>query len=208
MGSFDLLISFTIATALFAYVPGPAILYAMAQTVALGRRGGLMAALGMHLGGYAHVFFAAFGLSALLQYIPVVFSAVKIGGALYLIWLGVDMIRNRQIDIADRVTHDSQRQAMVRSITVEILYPKTALFYLAFVPQFVDPSAHYPVWVQIVILGIIVNLAFSSADLVVIYFTSVITQRLKRRGGLTRALRMFGGSILVGLGVRLGFEQI
>ena len=208
MGSFELLISFTVATAIFAYVPGPAIMYTMAQTMALGRRGGLMAALGLHIGGYAHVLAAAFGLSALFHYVPELFLAVKIAGAIYLVWLGVDMIRKSKLVKVDAIEPKSARRAMIESITVELLNPKTALFFLAFVPQFVDPSASYPVWVQFLILGVIVNLAFSSADLVVIWFTSAIAGRLKRGGRLAHALRVLGGTVLIGLGARLALERV
>jgi len=208
MGSLELLISFTVATAIFAYVPGPAIMYTMAQTMALGRRGGLMAALGLHIGGYAHVLAAAFGLSALFQYVPELFLAVKIAGAFYLIWLGINMIRKSKSGHVAAIEPKSAKRAMVESITVELLNPKTALFFLAFVPQFVDPSATYPVWVQFLILGVIVNLAFSSADLVVIWFTAAIAGRLTKGGRLAHALRVLGGTVLVGLGARLALERI
>jgi threonine/homoserine/homoserine lactone efflux protein len=208
MGSYQLLLGFTVATAIFAYVPGPAILYAMAQTMALGRRGGLMAALGMHLGGYAHVVAAAFGLSALFRYVPEVFLAVKAIGALYLVWLGIDMIRKRSVEAMPAVERKSARRAMMESVAVELLNPKTALFYVSFVPQFVDPSAAYPVSMQFLILGVIVNLAFSSADLVVILFTASLSNRLKQDQRLARGLRLLGGSLLVGLGARLAFEKM
>jgi threonine/homoserine/homoserine lactone efflux protein len=208
MGSYELLFGFAVATAIFAYVPGPAILYAMAQTMALGRRGGLMAALGMHLGGYAHVVASAFGLSALFSYVPELFLVVKIGGALYLVWLGIDMIRKRTVEAMPMIERKSGRRAMLESIAVELLNPKTALFYLSFVPQFVDPAGAYPVSVQFLILGVIVNLAFSSADLVVIVFTASLSRRLKQDQRLARALRVMGGSLLVGLGARLAFERV
>jgi threonine/homoserine/homoserine lactone efflux protein len=208
MGSFELLISFTVATTIFAYVPGPAMMYTMAQTMALGRRGGLMAALGLHIGGYAHVLAAAFGLSALFQYVPELFLAVKIAGAVYLVWLGIIMIRNGKLARVETIEPKTARRAMVESITVELLNPKTALFFLAFVPQFVDPSATYPVWVQFLILGIIVNIAFSSADLVVIWFTGAIARRIQRSGRLAHALRLLGGTVLVGLGTRLALERV
>jgi len=208
MGSLELLISFTVATAIFAYVPGPAIMYTMAQTMALGRRGGLMAALGLHIGGYAHVLAAAFGLSALFQYVPELFIAIKIAGAFYLIWLGLDMIRKSKLGKVEAIEPKSAKRAMIESITVELLNPKTALFFLAFVPQFVDPSAHYPVWVQFLILGVIVNLAFSSADLVVIWFTAAIAGRLRKGGRLAHALRVLGGTVLIGLGARLALERV
>jgi threonine/homoserine/homoserine lactone efflux protein len=208
MGSYELLISFALATAIFAYVPGPAIMYAMAQTMAGGRRRGYMAALGMHIGGYAHVLAAAFGLSALLHYVPELFLAVKILGALYLVWLGVGMIRKNKWDKVDTGAPKGAKQALIESVIVELLNPKSALFYVAFVPQFVVSSAPYPVWLQFLILGVIVNLAFSSADLVVIWFTAALSDRLRRGGRLAHGLRLLGGSVLVGLGARLALERI
>ncbi len=83
-----LLIAFVIATAAFAVVPGPSMLYAAARTIAAGRRAGLMASLGLHLGGYFHIVAAAAGLSLLLQAVPAIYAAVKLCGAAYLVWLG------------------------------------------------------------------------------------------------------------------------
>ena len=208
MGSYELLLGFTVATAIFAYVPGPAILYAMAQTMALGRRGGLMAALGLHIGGYAHVLAAAFGLSALFRYVPELFLVVKALGALYLVWLGIGMIRKRRVEVMPTIERKSARRAMMESVAVELLNPKTALFYVSFVPQFVDPAGAYPVSVQFLILGVIVNLAFSSADLVVILFTASLSKQLKRDQRLARALRVAGGSLLVGLSARLALQRV
>jgi len=168
----------------------------------------LMAALGLHIGGYAHVLAAAFGLSALFQYVPELFIAIKIAGAFYLIWLGLDMIRKSKLGKVEAIEPKSAKRAMIESITVELLNPKTALFFLAFVPQFVDPSATYPVWVQFLILGVIVNLAFSSADLVVIWFTAAIAGRLRKGGPLAHALRVLGGTVLIGLGARLALERV
>ncbi len=95
MPSTELLIAFLATTAVFAYIPGPAMLYAAAQTIARGRWSGLMAALGIHLGGYAHVFAAAAGLSILFHAVPVLYMAVKLAGAAYLVWLGIALFRAR-----------------------------------------------------------------------------------------------------------------
>ena len=95
MASWETLVAFATLTLLVAYFPGPALLYTAAQTIAHGRRAGLMAMLGIHLGCYLHVFAAAFGLSAVFKHVPELYMAVKIAGAIYLVWLGIGMIRAR-----------------------------------------------------------------------------------------------------------------
>src|SRR5579875_3109848 len=93
MPSLHLLLPFAVSTLIFAYVPGPAMLYAAGQTLARGRRGGLLAAAGIHLGGYVHVLFAAFGLAALLRLVPEAYLGLRLAGAAYLVWLGIGMLR-------------------------------------------------------------------------------------------------------------------
>ena len=95
MADFDTLIAFFIASAIFAYMPGPALLYTTAQTITRGRRGGLMAAFGIHLGGYVHVVAAALGLGFLLSQVPTAYMIIKFAGAGYLVWLGFRMIVQR-----------------------------------------------------------------------------------------------------------------
>ena len=200
----DLLISFAIATFIFGYMPGPAIIYIAAQTMAVGRRAGLMAAIGLHVGGYVHVLAAALGLAVILEVIPTLFLAIKIAGACYLIWLGIMIIRRRVVSTdLPAVKRRTARRAFVNSMLVEILNPKTAIFYLAFLPQFVDPAAALPVWLQFVILGTIVNIVFSSADIVTVLMTDQILKRMKQSTSVQQVLKWIGGSILVGLGVHL-----
>ena len=142
MASWDVLLAFALATAVFAYFPGPALLYTAAQTMARGRRGGFLAALGIHLGCYAHVLAATFGLSAVFVHVP---EALHGGEA-----------RGRALPRLARHRHDAQpraradlpavrdksvRRALAESMLVELLNPKVALFFIAFLPQFVDPAA-------------------------------------------------------------------
>ena len=204
MPSLDHLIAFALATLVFAYVPGPAMLYATAQTLARGRTGGLMAALGIHCGGYIHVFAAAFGLSAVLRYVPELYVAVKVVGALYIIWLGIGLIRGKVDPAAlPHVVPKGARRAFAESIVVELFNPKAALFFLAFLPQFVDAGAALPVWAQFLLLGTIVNLTFSSGDLVAILLTSAVLRRVAHAGWGVRIARVIGGSLLIGLGAKL-----
>ena len=136
MPSIELFVAFLATTAIFAFIPGPAMLYAAAQTMARGRWSGLMAALGIHLGGYVHVAAAAAGLSVLFHAVPMLYMAVKFAGAAYLIWLGISMLRAKpREDVAlAGIETRSGRRAFVESVTVEVLNPKTAIFFLAFLP--------------------------------------------------------------------------
>ena len=209
MPSYELLSAFFITTALFAYSPGPAMLYAAAQTMARGRFAGLMAVLGIHVGCYFHIIAAAAGLSVLFQAVPWLYFVVKICGALYLIWLGFSMLRSkmegREVDLTFQPK--SARRAFIDSIIVDVLNPKTALFFLAFLPQFVDPAASFPIWLQFLILGIVVNIIFSSADLVGALLAGAMVGRLKRSSGIQTMVRRGAGAVLMGLGVHLAFQK-
>lgn len=210
MPSSDLMLALFAATLLFAYMPGPALLYAAAQTVARGRKAGLMAAFGLHIGGYLHVVAAAAGLSALFHAVPSLYMIVRVVGAGYLVLLGARMIW-RAFKIEKEVLNPiatsqrSGRRAFVESVTVEVLNPKTALFFIAFLPQFVDPSAAFPIWLQFLILGTIVNVILASADLVCVFFAGIIVDKLRQSNRVARIMEGLGGGILVGLGANLAF---
>ncbi|MEC9264702.1 MAG: LysE family translocator [Pseudomonadota bacterium] len=210
MPAWDLLLPFMAATIVFAIMPGPALLYTAAQTLAHGRQGGFMAALGIHMGGFAHVAGAALGLSALFALVPTLYAGLKIAGAVYLIYIGYRIIRSRfdpNADIPDGKPARNSKRAFLQSVTVEVLNPKTALFYIAFLPQFVDPAAILPIWAQMLILGTVVNIAFSLADVVAVLLTSAVMTGLKRGEKAIRIARWAGGSILIGLGVHLALSE-
>lgn len=209
MPSLELLLAFWATTAIFAFMPGPALLYVAARTVAGGRYAGLMASLGLQLGGYLHVFAAAAGLSVVFHAVPVLYMAVKLLGAAYLVWLGIAMFRAKTegVVVPTGAQPRSGRRAFVESATVEMLNPKAALFYLAFLPQFVDPSAGFPVWVQFALLGTAVNLTFSLADLVAVALAGTLMSRLRRSDRAQRVARRIGGSILVALGIHLAVQR-
>jgi threonine/homoserine/homoserine lactone efflux protein len=207
--SYEVLIAFFVTTAVFAYIPGPAMLYAAAQTVARGRTAGLMASLGIHVGCYVHVIAAAAGLSVLFHAVPVLYLAVKIAGAAYLVWLGILMFRARQEEpeTAPRVVNKTASRAFLESITVEVLNPKTAIFFVAFLPQFIDPAATAPIWLQFVILGTLVNLMFSSADVVVVLLAGLIAKGAGNSATVRKIMQRLGGCLMIGLGVRLALDR-
>jgi len=229
MSSLELLLPFALATLAFACMPGPAILYMTAQTVALGRRAGLMAAFGVHIGCYVHIFAAAIGLASLIEQAPMLFEAIKLAGAAYLVWLGLSMFMGwgkPHGDAASPASPSLASQSLASpssaspglasqslaskslrdSIIVEILNPKTALFFLTFLPQFVDPAAALPVWLQFLLLGMFVNLVFSAADIAAVGIASVTLARVAT--GASWIVPKACGTILVGLGVALVSHQI
>lgn len=209
MPGLESLIPFLIATVIFAFMPGPAILYTAAQTMARGRRAGFMAALGIHLGCYVHVVASAFGLSAVFVHVPAAYLAVKLVGAAYLVWLGVGMIRQKltgDLDTEDQKAlrqAKSPRRAFFESMTVEILNPKVAIFFIAFLPQFVDPAAGLPMWAQFMLLGAFVNLCFSSVDVMVIFAADKVSSSMKTVGNRFALPQKLAGLTMIGLGARL-----
>lgn len=208
MPGLDLLIPFALTVTVFAVMPGPALLYTAAQTLARGRRGGFMAALGIHAGAYVHVIAAALGLSAIFVHVPAAYWTLKLGGAMYLVWLGISIIRRETTTEAmPTVAKARPAQAFVQSMLVEILNPKAAMFFIAFLPQFVEPAASLPLWSQFLILGTITNLAFSSIDIATVFLTNHVISRLRQNNRTQKITQWIGGSVLVGLGAHLAFSE-
>ena len=208
MPAFETLMAFAAATLLFAYFPGPALLYTAAQTLSRGRTAGFWAAFGIHIGCYVHVIAATLGLSAAFAVVPTLYAALKLAGGAYLVWLGIQMIRTRTVaGPTPQLPARSRRRAFLNSVIVEILNPKVAVFFIAFLPQFVDVNAALPVWAQFLILGTIVNLTFSSADIFTVLFAAQVQKQLRRSSRWQDVSRWVGGSILVGLGLKLATER-
>lgn len=185
----DLFLAFLATAGLFACIPGPAMLYTAAQTLARGRLSGLMAVLGLHLGCYAHVIGAAAGLSVLFHAVPLPYMAVKLVGAAYLIWLGIGMFRAKakgEQPALPAAGRKSSRRAFVESVAVEMLNPKTALFFVALLPQFIDPAASLPVWAQFLVLGMLVNVMFTTAYLVCVLLAGAMSSGCAVRAGRNR----------------------
>ncbi|AHB89806.1 LysE family translocator [Acinetobacter baumannii] len=206
MISLELFITFLITTIIFAYIPGPAMLYTAAQTLSRGRKSGLMAAFGIFVGGCFHIIAASLGLTTIFQIIPKLYDIIKILGALYLVWLGIKLIRSTSSPTLQQNVENGQLP-LKQSILVEVLNPKTAIFYIAFLPQFINTSLDFPVWSQFIILGLIVNLIFVSADVVCVFLANYISQKLTKSKKPQKSMSVMGGLIFMGLGVFLGFKN-
>jgi len=207
--SAELLIPFFLAAAVFACVPGPGMLYAAAQTLASGRKAGWWSALGFHVAGLGQVAAAAFGVSALLAVVPPLLTAMKLVGAAYLICLGIKYLRGERslVSALRKPAAPTARRALRDSVVVGATNSKSALFYLAFLPQFADSSAQFPIWVQIAILGVIVNAMFSVTDAILIETSHAVATRLRSSERFVLALRRLGGGVLIALGMNLALAR-
>ncbi len=182
-------------------IPGPAVLYILAQSVEHGRRAGVVSALGVAAGGLVHIVAAGVGLSALVVSSAVAFSIVKYAGAAYLLFLGIRRLLDRSRGNEERAATEARPGLIFRrGVIVNILNPKTALFFLAFLPQFVDP-AHGPVLTQILVLGTTFVILALLSDCLYAVGAGALAARIRRRGLAARdAGRYAGAAVYVGLG--------
>jgi threonine/homoserine/homoserine lactone efflux protein len=187
---------FCLAALALLAIPGPAVLYVVVQSAEQGRRVGLASVAGIHVGTLVHVAAAAAGLSALIVASAVAFSTVKYAGAAYLIYLGVRKLLERSSVEEMEQARESLRRAFGRGAVVNVLNPKTALFFLAFLPQFVDADRG-GVWSQALVLGFVfVGLGLVSDSLYALAAGTVGGLLRRRR----RELRFGSGVVYIGLG--------
>jgi threonine/homoserine/homoserine lactone efflux protein len=189
---------FLSAATLLAVTPGPGIFYVLARSLHGGRREGIQSAAGTFLGGLVHVAAAALGLSAILAASAMAFNAVRYAGAAYLIYLGFSMIRRRAeaAPAGVRSTHN----AFAQGIVTEVLNPKTALFFLSFIPQFVALKQGH-VGGQFLALGAISVTLNTCADIVVACFAGPLGARIERSARFRSRQRTASGLAMIGLGV-------
>lgn len=194
---------FLSAALILAVTPGPGIFYVLARSLRGGRREGVLSAAGTFLGGLAHVAAAAFGLSAILAASAIAFETVRYAGAAYLIYLGFRMIRGRHEELDEAGLQASAgRNTFVQGVMTEVLNPKTALFFLSFIPQFVSLKQGH-VAGQFLLLGAISVTLNTCADLVVACFAGPLGSRMKRSAKFRSGQRTASGAAMMGLGVYL-----
>ncbi len=190
---------FLTAAIVLAISPGPGIFYVLTRSINGGRSEGFASVLGTATGGLVHVVAAAFGLSIVIATSAVAFTVVKYAGAAYLIYLGVRTLLHRDdVTIDSSIRSSNARNAAFQGIVTEVLNPKTAIFFLAFIPQFIDPAQL--IFPQFLLLGCISVLLNSSVDVLVVLFAGPLGQRLEKSIRLRRGQKIFSGSALIGLG--------
>ena len=197
---------FLLAALIVAAVPGPGIFYVAARTLSGGRRAGFASTFGTALGGLVHVLGGALGVSAIILASAELFTVLKFAGALYLVWLGIKTFREAR-DLAQHAVAAAPSQQVFREgVLVEALNPKTAAFFLAFSPQFVDPAGGY-VALQFITLGLISVALNTLADVVVVMMAATARNGLTRRPNLLQRLRQGSGLFIAGLGMSLALAR-
>ena len=199
-------LAFLLAAVLLAITPGPGIAYVVARTAAGGRSEGLASCLGTGLGGMLHVLAAAFGLSVLIAQSAVAFTLLKYLGAAYLVYLGIRLwLRREPAAAVEAVTPQGARRALVEGIVVEALNVKTALFFLAFLPQFIDPGA--ALVPQLVLLGSICVALNTLVDVVAVFIAHRLLSSGAARAARARVMTRMSGATMMGLGAFLALAR-
>jgi len=188
---------FLLAAVALAVVPGPAVAYIVTQSIDQGRRAGLVSAFGVASGGLVHVAAATVGLSALIASSANAFTVVKLVGAVYLIGVGIRRISARE-EPEERV-RVPRTHVYRQGVIVNVLNPKTALFFLAFLPQFVDRQ--HTVWPQVAFLGVIFVTVAGLSDMSYALVADALAGKLRRTGAGAKVRRWVTGGVFVALGI-------
>src|SRR5713101_2505486 len=208
---------FFVAALLLAITPGPGIFYVLARTLAGGRRDGFSSSFGTFFGGLLHVFAAALGVSAILAASAVAFHTIKYAGAAYLIFLGIKMIRSGNTAFPENVTNETSAPAgnafrpaapaaFRQGVLTEALNPKTALFFLSFIPQFIATERGH-IFLQFATLGILSVGLNTAADLLVVSLATPLERKLKSSATFRRRQRTASGLGMIGLGAYVALAE-
>ena len=197
---------FLLAALVIAAVPGPGIFYVAARTLSGGKRAGIASTFGTALGGLVHVIAGGLGVSAIILASAELFTALKFAGALYLVWLGVKAFREARHLLPEQIAPIDSKRAFRDGVLVEALNPKTAAFFLAFIPQFLDPAGSYPA-LQFMALGLVSVALNTLVDFIVVLMASTAHSGLARRPNLLQRLRQGSGLFIAGLGISLALAR-
>ncbi len=216
------LLAFLVAALALNFAPGPDMLYVLGRSLGQGRKAGVVSALGIFAGCLVHIAAAALGLAALLQASAIAYNVIRYAGAAYLLYLGARMLldRNSSLNPGPSVSPNidahnalspvgaspppaSLSRIFTQGVITNVLNPKVAMFFVAFLPQFVN-GARGSVVFQIALLGLIFDVGGTLVNIGVAFFAGEIGNRLRQSARAARLQRWFTGSIFIGLGIRLG----
>jgi len=203
------LLAYSVAAAVLVLIPGPGTAWIVAQTIAGGTRRGIRAGFGLETATLIHALAAGLGLSAVLATSALAFEAIKYAGAGYLIWLGIKAWRNREAQASAptaTVPAPTARNVYVRSVVTGVLNPKVALFFLAFLPQFVHPERGL-VPVQFLVLGLILSVIGMSNSVAIAFTIGRFGRRLSTSARIARWRQRLIGTVFIGLGLRLAVQE-
>jgi threonine/homoserine/homoserine lactone efflux protein len=200
------------AAFILVIAPGPDMAYMLARTVSQGRTAGFLAAAGINAGAYVHVIASVVGLTAVLAASSIAFTTLKWLGACYLVWIGYRALTSK----VSTLNAEARTSEVLRGSTIfwqgfwsDVLNPKVAIFFLAFLPQFVDVTNEtFGVTKQLLLLGVTCNVVAICTNLVLVCFASALTDRLRKSQKLVAWMHKAMGAVFVGLGVRLASQRI
>ena len=195
---------FLAAGILLNLTPGPDTVYILGRSIAQGREAGIASALGISLGSIFHTCAAALGLSAILATSALAFGTIKLIGGAYLIFLGIKMVldRRKQLSLPSNFRRRSTLAAFRQGILTNVLNPKVALFFLAFLPQFIDPTSNLKI-AAFIALGLTFVTTGTIWCLILAWFASAFSERLRRSETISQWLNRTAGALFIFLGVRL-----
>jgi len=197
---------FLLAALVIAAVPGPGIFYVAARTLSGGKRAGIASTFGTALGGLVHVIAGGLGVSAIILASAELFTVLKFAGAVYLVWLGIKTFREARELLPQKAIAVGTQRVFREGVLVEALNPKTAAFFLAFIPQFIDPAGGYPA-LQFITLGLVSVALNTLVDFIVVLMASTAHSGLTRRPQLLQRLRQGSGLFIAGLGISLALAR-
>jgi threonine/homoserine/homoserine lactone efflux protein len=199
---------FLVASALLTIAPGPDIIYVLTRAITQGTRAGIAAALGFASGCIFHTVLAAVGIAALIRSSPLAFDLVRYAGAAYLVYIGVQALRHRS-SFSIEAARDERTLATIyrQSVIGNVLNPKVTLFFLAFLPQFVDASAGHVGW-QMALLGVIFMLQTIVIFGAVAVFSGWIGDWVRRKPAIGERLNVFAGITFIALGIRVALPDM
>ena len=206
MPDFSTYVTFLLASILLILMPGPAQALVLARTLGSGKRSGVLTAVGLNVGTLFHAAAAALGLSALLASSALAFSLVKYAGAAYLLYLGIQALRARPQVLPTPRTSTSAGSSFGQAVATGVLNPKVALFFLAFLPQFVDPSRG-SVLAQFMLLGASIAVLDTLYEIMLVLVAARLRERLLRNRRFVAWQNRVTGAVLLALGVRLAVQE-
>ena len=199
---------FVAASALLAIAPGPDVIYVLTRGISQGRKAGLAAALGFATGCIFHTFLAAVGIAALIRSSELAFDLVRYAGAAYLVWIGIQALRHRSAFSLEGAAESKALVAIYKqSVIGNILNPKVTLFFLAFLPQFVNAEAGR-VGLQMAILGVVFMLVTIVVFGAVAIFAALIGDWVRRKPAIGERLNVFAGITFIALGIRVALPDV
>ena len=199
--------TFLFAALMLNIAPGPDMLYVIGRSVGQGRKAGIVSSLGVFFGCWVHILAAAVGIAAILRSSPLAFNIVRYAGAAYLIYLGIRMVAQRRNNLSTQALKpESLRSIFRQGVITNVLNPKVAIFFLAFLPQFVD-ARRGSVVLQILMLGLIFNVGGTLVNFGVAYAGGTLGELLRRNARFARLQQWFTGLVFIGLGARLAWQR-